>query len=283
MDVRGRPPSTPPRPVYREFETEGYHVRVNPAQQVIGIDIPEDRGFAGPDDHSRVEAPVLPTIPLDRQGLVSGSVLAQKVKQFDDGLYAAVDLAAEAGAGRFRGKSSLLRVLARALSSGAHEGNGNALSVILAACRLGQLPVTISPELKPAVDLAIKNFLADEIRSKPIGFYTWSSALRAIFQQDRMLASELEGAAGIGRLARALHADPAARSAYEGYLSLVSGLTNPLVGHDLRGALRTRPGSDRSPRQEPEPGVLPAVTVSRDGPVQEALRKPADPRGFQPG
>jgi hypothetical protein len=225
-------------PVDREFDTEGYHVRVNRAKQVIGIDIPEDRGLGGSHGGSRTEAPVSPTIPLDRNGLISGSVLAQKAKQFDDGLYAAVDLAAQAGVGRFRGKSSLLEALARALTSEESVGKGNAESVVLAACRLGQLTVTVSPDLKPAVELAVRNFLADELRSKPIGFYTWSSPLRAIFQQDRMLASELEGAAGIGRVVRALHADRAARSAYESYLALVSRLTNPLVAHDLRGPLR---------------------------------------------
>ena len=49
-------------------------------------------------------------------GFVSASVLAQKAKQFDDGLYAAVEEAAQNGAGRFAGESGcLLARLARAL------------------------------------------------------------------------------------------------------------------------------------------------------------------------
>ena len=49
---------------------------------------------------------------------VSASVLAQKAKQFDDGLYAAVDLAAQSGAGKFPGKAEMLGRLARASGSG---------------------------------------------------------------------------------------------------------------------------------------------------------------------
>ena len=39
-------------------------------------------------------------------------MLAQKAKQFDDGLYAAVELAAQQGAGRCQGKANLLKTLA---------------------------------------------------------------------------------------------------------------------------------------------------------------------------
>ena len=76
-------------------------------------------------------------------GFVSASVLAQKAKQFDDGLYAAVELAAQNGAGRYPGKSDLLVRLARAMAASHAEGAGNAETILLAACRLGGVPAII--------------------------------------------------------------------------------------------------------------------------------------------
>jgi hypothetical protein len=91
--------------------------------------------------------------------------------------------------------------------------------------------------MRGAVDRRVQAFLADELRAKPIGFYTWSKQLEAIFQQDRMLQTELEGRAGIEELAGILYRDQILRAAYEGYLELISRLTNPLVYPDLRREL----------------------------------------------
>ena len=224
----------------REFDQEGLHVRVDPAKQVIEVHVPEDvdRVFLGTD--RRLELPPAPTLAATGD-FVSGSVLAQKAKQFDDGLYAAVELAAQNGAGRFQGKAALLGTLARTLTAaaGAPQPSSNAQAVLLAACRLGGAPAKEPSGMKPAIDATINAFLADALQSKPIGFYTWSAPLSAVFRQDRMLQTELTGEAGIVALARALQADPSARAAYEGNLALVARLTNPPAGADLRGPLRT--------------------------------------------
>ena len=111
--------------------------------------------------------------------------------------------------------------------------------ILLAACRLGKVPATVPAGMETTIDSAISAFDADELRSKPIGFYTWSGALSAVFRQDRMLQSELKGAGGIGAIARAIHSDQSARASYLGYLALVSRLTNPLSGRDLSGPLQT--------------------------------------------
>ena len=44
-------------------------------------------------------------------------MLAQKAKQFDDGLYAAVELAAQQGSGTFAGKAPMLRAVAARLGA----------------------------------------------------------------------------------------------------------------------------------------------------------------------
>jgi len=179
------------------------------------------------------EAAIEPTLDrVARGGFVSASVLAQKAKQFDDGLYAAVDLAAQRGAGVFPAKADLLKAVARALVQSAPAELGNVPGVMLGAARLGKLDPEIPADFLPGVQETVDRFLEDELRSKPIGFYTWSGELSAIFRQDRLLQTKLDSDAGIEAVVKILHADRNLRAAYQRYLALVSRLTNPLVDPD---------------------------------------------------
>jgi len=234
-------PATPPAtdtalatPVpVREIEAEGFRLRLDLGPQVLRLSVPEHTEFD--DEGGRAEAPISPTLAaLRTRGFVSASMLAQKAKQFDDGLYAAVDLAAQQGAGSFEGKAALLRRLTVALNSQPEGLSPNAPHVVFAAARLGQLKPQIPAALEPDVQATIDRFQKNERRSKPIGFYTWSDQLAAVFQQDRMLQTELKGKAGTEAVIRTLAADPELQAAYESYLELVSRLTNPPAGADLR-------------------------------------------------
>jgi len=241
----GAAPEAPRPSTTREVAEQGYRVRLDLAPQVLSIEIPEEHVYG---EREAMEAPIRPTLGGIGGEMVSGSMLAQKAKQFDDGLHAAVELAAQDGAGIFAGKASMLRGLAARTRPGAMaSGRNNAVSVLLAACRLGKVPVEVPTSLEAAVDAVERQFLADPLRSRPMGFYTGSPALSDIFRQDRMLQSELEGAEGIGRLARALADEPEPRATYDAYLSLTDRLTNPGSGlADLRGVVRAiqsgRPG-----------------------------------------
>jgi hypothetical protein len=164
---------------------------------------------------------------------VSAALLAQKAKQFDDGLYAAVDVAAQQGAGLITGKASLLNHLAKALAQQQPPG-GDPRLVVLAAARLGGLQITLPPAVDRAVSTIVESFQRDPLRSKPLAFYTWNSTLQRIFQQDRMLQSQVDAEAGINAIAAALHSDGALRTSYEAQLKLMSRLTNSLKGDDLR-------------------------------------------------
>ncbi len=170
----------------RELDEQGYRVRLDLRDQVLRVAIPEDRSSG---KGGATEAPILPTLQGSSDGFVSASMLAQKAKQFDDGLYAAVELAAQKGAGRLGGKAAMLQAVARALAStGAGQpGTGTAPSILLAACQLGEVPVRVPEAIEPRVRSFVLDFLADPLRSKPIGFYTWSDALADIFRQDRAL------------------------------------------------------------------------------------------------
>lgn len=179
------------------------------------------------------EDPLAPTLAPFAQGeTVSAALLAQKAKQFDDGLYAAVDVAAQQGAGKFSGKAGLLTRLTEVLAK-QRPAKNDARLVVLAAARLGGLPNPSSPGADQAISALIENFQRDPLQSKPLGFYTWNANLRRIFQQDRMLQSRLLGETGVRAIAQALAADEAGRTTYDQYLKLISRLTNPLSKGDL--------------------------------------------------
>lgn len=176
--------------------------------------------------------PTLDRLPSDR--LTSAAALSQKAKQFDDGLYAAIDLAAQNGVGDFGGKRELLASLVAELTKEQQAKADDAIHTVFAAALLGDPSAGIPANFKTAVVSEIAAFEADALRSKPIGFYTWSPELQRIFRQDRMLQSELQGRASIAAIVERLRTDTASRETYEGYLRLVSRLTNPLVQPNLR-------------------------------------------------
>jgi hypothetical protein len=227
-------------PARRTVTVDGFKVELDLSSQVLAVEAPIDLDYHLERGGS-AEAPVSATLgPFDSTVLVSASVLAQKAKMFDDGLYAAVELAAQKGTGRHAGKAALLAALGRELAGADPSVAGSAQELLLGAARLGQVPVKgVPPAVEAAAQRTVEAFLADELRSKPLGFYTWSRQLGSIFQQDRMLQGEID-AAGITALASALRADPSARATYEAHLRFVSRLTNPVSSPDLRSFLDAR-------------------------------------------
>ena len=230
------PEESRPRPT-RDVEDQGYRVHLDLDPQVLSVAIPQDRAFG--ESFNPIEAPISPTLAGAGGGIISGSLLAQKAKQFDDGLYAAVELAAQRGAGTFAGKAALLHQLTLGMVSGnVKPVSGNAAVVLSTACRLGKIPVRLPAFLEEAVASSEREFLANPLRSKPLGFYTWSAALTDIYRQDRMLQNELKGASGIERLARQLEAERQSKETYLAYMALVDRLTNPKASlSDLREVL----------------------------------------------
>lgn len=177
-----------------------------------------------------------PQVSLGQRGdnFASAAMLIQKGKQFDDGLYAAVELALQNGLGPVAGKKNWLPRLAGEVD--AAQG-GVPLAQLFAAARLGGNDLKSPAAVAKAMDIEIKKFLADDKRSKPIGFYPWSKELSAIFQQDRMLQSPLEvqtHSTEINAVATALAADAEARKSYEQILRVNERLTNPLKGSGYR-------------------------------------------------
>lgn len=157
--------------------------------------------------------------------VVPMSVLGMKAKQFDDGLYAAIELLAQNGAGKFAGKVKLLGQLLQVLRGKA----SGASDVIGAAGALGRWldATTLSDDAK-----RVATEFASSPLAKPISFYTWSETLQAIFAQDRFLQRQLERA-DADALVAAISSHGALQSAYCQYLQLVSKMTNRMRGQSL--------------------------------------------------
>src|SRR5262245_1109874 len=139
----------------RELKFENWRIQLDLSRQVLGIDIPDDRSFREAEGNRA--APIQPTLQGMGGGFLSASVLAQKAKQFDDGLYAAVDLAAQSGAGRFAGKKSLLEALTRALAQRDVGSGSGPLEVIYAAARLGNLDATPPQALRGTMERRLQS------------------------------------------------------------------------------------------------------------------------------
>ncbi len=160
-------------------------------------------------------APILP----------SGNMLDGKAKQFDDGLYAAIELASFQGgdAGPFGdGTIGFLRRLKGAIAADSPATPFLAAGLVLAGEASGAEPAGARRRW-------IADFEADETRSKPIGFYTWTPDLEAIYRTRKFFQQPLAGDdLAIARdLAEVIRADPGLMKDYERIVALGSGMTNP--------------------------------------------------------
>ena len=181
---------------------------------------------------------MLPLAPAGK-GPVSAATLLHKAKQFDDGLYATVELAAQQGLGPFSGKSWLLRSLAATLAGSATSVTSEAAAIVYSACQLSGLSVERPEAISCCSGAKVADFLGDE-KSKPMGFYTWNAALAAIFRQDRFLQQPLDPGPA-DDLARAVEQTPGAADALSACLRLNARLTNPAKPLGLQDAGKRPP------------------------------------------
>jgi hypothetical protein len=159
--------------------------------------------------------------------LPSVSMIDCKAKQFDDGLYAAFDLAT------FRGHDPTLTghvaLIRRMLE---RVGPESPAAPFLAA------GLTLAGEDHPVKDMTARaawltRFESNLIRSRPVGFYTWNKSLSDCFRFHRYFQSRLpQGETAVVRaLADTLKADDSLLADYKKAIAFHSRLTNPT--HDL--------------------------------------------------
>ena len=182
---------------------------IDVADQQIEIDAPKDV----------IGMPTLTAVPDTNYGWTSAALLSHKAKVVDDAIVAAVESTAQADKERFLG------ALVRAVIAAGDSGDGAA--TVVAACRLGGVDEGVpSPALAAAATKKIAAFRSEPWRSTPLGFYGEQPQLAAIFQQDRMLMSDLDPAAA-DALGRVITAEPSLREMYQRVLALPIALTNP--------------------------------------------------------
>ncbi len=185
-------------------------MQVDRSQQILQIDVPRDTSFESE------EVRLFPGLKglLGPDSMVPAAALAAKAKSFDDGLMAAVERAADQGAGTLTGKNELLAAWLKSCPS----------PHLSAALSLRGVATSTSPEVERDAARLIAQFLSDRARSHPTSFYSWDRDLEGIFRRDRFLQTPL------GQLeAERLWGGLPDRPAYGALLRLIERLGNPLV------------------------------------------------------
>jgi hypothetical protein len=195
-----------------------YRVELDRSEQILQLEVPKYYGWDLPEALALTRLYPSAAALAELGGMTSAALLGLKAKQFDDGLYAAVELAVSQGLGEFPARDAWLT----AVDEG---GAGEGAAILSAAIEMGG-----GAEATGRGARLVREFLADPKRSKPIGFYSWNKELVNAFRRDRMLQTELEPTEAeslrvivTGNL----------RAAYDAMLRLNARLTNPSAGADL--------------------------------------------------
>jgi hypothetical protein len=174
-------------------------------------------------------------------------------KQINDGLYARLELVLEQTR-----KAELRRKLYAALKAArdAHPGDKEWTTLVAraaASLKLAGEGPELDAEVQAAEDKALAEFTADALRSKPIGFYTWSDPLRTIFQADRMLQSRVPLDTAEGPIDPALReaslagsvmaTQPELAQAYDQVAHFYERMTNPFMAYSPTAIAKAKPAN----------------------------------------
>jgi hypothetical protein len=195
---------------------------LNASEAVIRLDVP----IVKPDQNPErlVLHPSYASAVKQAKGQVLPSVnmIDGKAKQFDDGLYAAIDQAYYLGHGEaMKGHLQTIRRIHDKVGKGAPAND-----YLAAGLSLGGETVELSARAKALAN----DFLSKEVLSKPIGVYTWNRPLADCFRVLRYFAQPIRGDAIPAEIARVLREDEGLRRDYTAAYSFYARLSNPLVG-----------------------------------------------------
>ncbi|MFO0910499.1 MAG: hypothetical protein U0794_19500 [Isosphaeraceae bacterium] len=249
------PPSPPPSPLdallvnddltdkHPEWDPDRVDRRpldgwqVNASAAVIALDIP----LIKPDQNP--EMGVLRGSYAQAVAAAKGNVLPSlnlvdgKAKQFDDGLYAALDQAYYQGHGeRLKSLLGLFKTLQERVAK-----DTPAADYLAAGLSLAESADPPTGALSGRARTMLGNFLRQPPLSKPIGVYTWNKTLGGCFRVLRFFAQPILETAIVTEIARVMKADPALLAEYQKMLSFYAKLTNPLVGNSPADFLDSPP------------------------------------------
>jgi hypothetical protein len=195
---------------------------INASNAVIKLDSPLVKPDRSPE--LLVLHPSYASALKDAAGKVLPSVnlIDGKAKQFDDGLYAAIDQAYFLGHGQaMKSHLEILRQIREKVEVGSPADD-----YLAAGLSLDDRPASLTPR---AIMLASR-FLSQDVRSKPIGFYTWNKNLSDTFRVHRYFAQPINDRAIVAEITRVLAADSALRDDYVRAYTFYARMTNPLKG-----------------------------------------------------
>ncbi len=166
--------------------------------------------------------------------LPSVNLIDGKAKQFDDGLYAALDQTYYQGLqDKLRSHVDLIRKLQERVDKDSEAATFLAAGLELAG-------VHVDTKNTAGKEKWLAEFRANEVASKPIGFYTWNETLSSCFRFLRFLQHEF-GSGDLSvplTLAKVLEQDATLRADYQKVVVFYAKLTNPyacLTLADLTG------------------------------------------------
>ena len=166
----------------------------------------------------------------DYELLPSANMLDAMGKQFDDGLYAAVDLACYRGE---LGTGPAAVDFVRAVFDELQQGDP-ARPFLAAALELADIAVELTADESAKKAKRLSSFEADKVRSKPISFYNWTPELQQVWKVFRFLQTEFEESPDASSLeipkslANVLESNPELLEQYRSFTGFYSRLTNPL-------------------------------------------------------
>lgn len=207
--------------------------QLNASAAVIRLDVPDIRNNEHEEMHGLYPSYALAARALDGAGynvLPSVNLIGGKAKQFDDGLYAALDtyMAQNAEEG-VRDVELCVRAILTELNP-----RGEAYAWLYASLEVGRmLSADEHSRLPETVGQYAREFLASTA-SQPVGFYNWSENLARVFQFLGYLQQQFRAREGVPNvLANALRRNSQAREQYVRMLEFYGKLTNPFVGLSL--------------------------------------------------
>jgi len=208
--------------------------QVNASAAVIRLDVPDIRS----DEHADLQRLYPDYASAARAMMAAGfdvlpsvNLLGGKAKQFDDGLYAAMDQYmvqnTEEGV---RGIELCVRAMLTEMNP-----QGEAYGWLYASLEVGRFATPEEHQRRNEfVDGFVARFLADETKSRPVGFYAWSENLQRTFQFLRYLQQPFASRSGTpDAMARALKKNSQAHEQYARMLEFYARLTNPFAGLSL--------------------------------------------------
>jgi hypothetical protein len=234
-----QPAFDPTRTVVESFGS--CQVTMNKSATVTKLDIvPFEANEAALEDklfRGRKEALTAVASVEDADAVPSMEVVNGFLKPFNDGLYAAMELAVEDPGERPLLQAMLARVNALLATATVAERPAveDAAVLLGTALMLGGDTPALDEAHAARARADATAFTTVGIHARPIGFYTWSPALERIFTRDRFLQNRGDETpfGALATLAFVLGQEPALLADYQEVTALYVGLTNPYDSYAL--------------------------------------------------